>query len=170
LGRREDGARPFRSPSTVPRSHVLLDDVVIVERLRQIRLLLQVHPADQLPSADRKLLALLQWLAAVAAHKAIDVVNVILLNSHHQLVRADFLAASSTLCPVNSVGKLKIQPRCRQSTKVFFLPVVIVLAVKLRVSHEALVVEQQMTNVAGEAAFVPICISHTQVITIVNLL
>lgn len=49
-------------------------------------------------------------------------------------------------------------------------PVVVVLAVKFGVSDETFVVEQEMTNVTREARFMPICIGHTQVITIVNFL
>lgn len=109
---RENSSRPFGASSSVSRSYVLLDDVIVVVGLREIRLLLQIHPAYQLPSSNCKLLAFLEWLVTVTAHKAIDVVHIIVLNSHHKLVRADFLATTSTLCAVNSVGVMKkIQSR-----------------------------------------------------------
>lgn len=85
---------------------MVIDDVVVIHRLRQI-LLVEIVPTNQLTSSEGELLALLQRLIAVAADKAPDVVHEVVLNAHHKLVRADLLATASAFRAINP-AKLKL--------------------------------------------------------------
>lgn len=171
LWRCKDCARAFRPTSPISRSDVLFYDVVVVKRLRQVRLFLEIHSTNQLTATKRKLLAFLQRLTAVKANKAADVINEAVLYSHHKLVWVDLLAASTTFCAVDSIPRReKLHGTRRLSNFIVHLPIVVVFAIKLRVSNKALVVQKEMTNVAGETRFMPICISHAKVIAVMNFL
>lgn len=100
LRRREDGPGSLRPPPTVPRSAVLVQQVVVsgAGLLHEVHLLLEVLSAEELAGAQNELFALLQRLAAHHAHETRQVEDV-LLGSHHHLVRQQPVAASRAFYP-----------------------------------------------------------------------
>lgn len=54
------------------------------------------------------LFAFLKGLITITANETIDVINIIVLNSHHHLIGINFLATTITFCSVDSIlnGKL----------------------------------------------------------------
>jgi hypothetical protein len=88
---------------------MLLNHEIVIVCLRvECCLLFEIIATNYLTTTKRKLLALLKGLVAAAAHEAIDMVDVRILNLHHHLVGRDFFTATSTLCTIDSADEKKV--------------------------------------------------------------
>jgi len=106
--------------------------------------------AEELAIPQEELLALLQRQPAGVAHETGQVEDEVRYGTHHQLLRQDRMAAGGALDPEQ--------------------PVVVHLAVELRVAHVAGVVQLHPAVAAGQALLVPVGLAHVHQEAVVDLL
>lgn len=93
-----------------------------------------------------------------------------ILYAHHSLVGIDYFGAAVAFGAVDSVEDFSFNFVLYLLKSSKFSPIIIVLAVKLRIPHITFIAQQKMTHVARQTRLVPICIGNAQIVTIVNFL